>query len=140
MKIISSITLISAHRIRKRRFKKLLNLGLQRPLILNDRWAEKTEVHVGRLEAARSLICNFQVPAFVSQQSCARLMRSDFIPSSSLLGSNIRETRQSTKSNLPEEFIPHAIKGQSCRQSCALIELNVPICLFNRRLSIDLVV
>ena len=94
----------------------------------------------GGLKRARSLICNFQVPAFVSQQSCARLMRSDFIPSSSLLGSNIRETRQSTKSNLPEEFIPHAIKGQSCRQSCPLIGLNVPICLFNRRLSIDLVV
>ena len=94
----------------------------------------------GGLKQARSLICNFQVPAFVSQQSCARLMRSDFIPPSSLLGSNIRETRQSTKSNLPEEFIPHAIKGQSCRQSCPLIGLNVPICLFNRRLSIDLVV
>ena len=67
-------------------------------------------------------------------------MRSNFIPSSSLLGSNIRETRQSTKSNLPEEFIPHAIKGQSCRQSCPLIGLNVPICLFNRCQSIDLVV
>ena len=61
MKIISSITLILAHRIRKRRFKKLLNLGLQRPLILNDRWAEKTEVHAGRLEAGS--ISDLQFPS-----------------------------------------------------------------------------
>ena len=61
MKMISSITLILAHRIRKRRFKKLLNLGLQRPLILNDRWAEKIEVHVGRLEAGS--ISDLQFPS-----------------------------------------------------------------------------
>ena len=61
MNIISSITLILAHRIRKRRFKKLLNLGLQRPLILNDRWAEKIEVHAGRLEAGS--ISDLQFPS-----------------------------------------------------------------------------
>ena len=49
------------NRIRKRRFKKLLNLGLQRPLILNDRWAEKIEVHVGRLEAGS--ISDLQFPS-----------------------------------------------------------------------------
>ena len=76
--------LVLAHRICKRKtrsFGGVLNLDLQRLLILNDRLAEKALMQtVCSRGLAGSLICNFRVPAFVSQ-SCGRLIRRDFIPS-----------------------------------------------------------
>ena len=53
------------------------------------------------------LICNFQVPAFVSQ-SCGRLIRRDFIPSRDQI---FVKLASELSAGVPEECIPRAIRG-----------------------------
>ena len=96
----------------------MLNPALQRLLILNDRLAEKTQMQRWWAQEATLvgtvgfLICNFQVPAFVSQ-SCGRLIRRNFIPSRDQI---FVKLASELSAGVQEECIPHAIKGHSCPQ------------------------